>query len=38
MGTFLTRAVKAEVSEFVAATANLKTYDGCRRLAARASA
>jgi putative transposase len=29
---FLTQAVEAEVSEFLAATADLKTDDGCRRV------
>jgi putative transposase len=28
----LTQAVEAEVSEFLVATANLKTDDGCRRV------
>ena len=28
----LTQAVEAEVSEFLAATADLKTDDGCRRV------
>ena len=31
-GRILTQAVEAEVSEFLAATADLKTDDGCRRV------
>ena len=31
-GALLTQAVEAEVSEFLAATADLKTDDGCRRV------